>query len=176
MMHTHQMSGMQTNVLDKQSENQDYSPLTANRRSSADSWNQAELMSFLLFSCICDCRWHQERNHSVFDEIFKVKWKHKFTSVYITMCERTLKAAFLDVQHIWVLSVQTHLGVEQLIASACPSARCCRTSARGGRSERLHVCSQPDVLMGSSVAQMFTWTQISFLIRFWWQISRKEKL
>lgn len=45
MMHTHQMSGMQTKVLDKQPENQDYSPLTANRRSSADSWNQAELMS-----------------------------------------------------------------------------------------------------------------------------------
>lgn len=102
--------------------------------------------------------------------------ENKFTSVYITMCERTVKAAFLDVQHIWVLSVQTHLGVERLIASACPSSRCCRTSARGGRSERLHVCSQPDVLIGSSVAQIFTWTQISFFIRFWWKISRKEKL
>lgn len=74
---------MQTKVWDKQSENQDYSPLTANRMrtSSADSWNQAELVSFqvcpslLLFSCICDCRWHQERSHSLFDEaeIFKVK-------------------------------------------------------------------------------------------------------
>lgn len=78
-------------------------------------------------------------------------------------CVNTLKAAFLDVQHIRVLSVQKHLGVERLIASACPLARCCRTSARGGRSERLHVCSQPDILIG--VAQIFTWTQISFLIR-----------
>lgn len=75
--------------------------------------------------------------------------ENKFTSVYITMCERTVDAAFLDVKYISGLSVQKHLGLKRLIASACPLARCCRTSARGDHSERLHVCSQPDVLIGS---------------------------